>query len=185
MSKVKDLSDEKVVEVVRSQSKHDYKVLVDRYEEKLLSYATYMVRDEQAAQDVVQNAFIKAYQNLMGFNVKKKFSSWIYRIVHNEAINEIKRNKKLLSLESNTWVLNISDSGNDIVTELGLKETKEMVKNNVKKLPLKYREPLALFYMQDYTYEQISDILRIPVSTVGTRIKRAKVALAKIIKGDR
>ena len=104
MVKIKNLSDEALVELVCSQNQELYAEIVRRYQDKLMRYAHYLTQNEDQAADVVQEAFIKAFINLKGFNTKKKFSSWIYRIVHNQAINYLKKYQKEISLEDNQWL---------------------------------------------------------------------------------
>jgi len=183
MVDIKKLSDEELVIFVIEKDKEAYGELVIRYQEKLIRYADYLLQDMHVAEDVVQDSFIKAYVNLKGFNVKKKFSSWIYRIVHNEAINKINKDKKKISLDANEWIKDIFDSGDNIEADFERTETVRMVRSCLKKLPYKYRSSLTLYYLEDKTYEEISDILRMPTSTVGTRIKRGKEKLAEICKG--
>ena len=175
------VADEKLVELVREKDQELYRELVRRYQDKLWRYAGWLVKNEDQAADIVQEAFIKAFVNLKGFDTKKKFSSWIYRIVHNLAINELKKDKKKISLESNLWLGNLANDEPAMVDTLARKEVQLLVKKSLKKLPLKYREPLALFYLEEKNYEEISDILRIPTGTVGTRINRAKKIMKQII----
>lgn len=92
------LPDEIIVEQVRSIDQERYVLLVERYQHKLIRYAESLLHDEHRATDVVQESFIKAFINLQGFDTQKKFSSWIYRIVHNEAMNSIKKYQKEVSL---------------------------------------------------------------------------------------
>jgi RNA polymerase sigma-70 factor (ECF subfamily) len=174
MKKTKALSDEALVDLVRSHDQELYEELVKRYQDKLLRYASYLTRDEDKAADIVQVALIKAFINLKGFNTKKKFSSWIYRIVHNEAINYLKKYRKEISLEKNGWLEEIASSENSLEEDFNRKEISQMLSLCLKEVPLSYRESLTLFYLEGKTYEEISDILRIPVGTVGTRISRGK-----------
>jgi RNA polymerase sigma-70 factor (ECF subfamily) len=182
MKGLKSLSDEKLVHLVCHKDKELYQELVHRYEEKLLRYAVYLVRDEDKAADVVQEAFIKAFVNLRGFNIKKKFSSWIYRIVHNQAINYLKKHKKEISLENNEWIKELLKSNQNIEKDFDKDEAKKMTNVCLKELPLLYRSPLALFYLEERSYEEISDVLRIPIGTVGTRINRGKKLMKVICK---
>lgn len=182
MKKVKNLDDEELVELVRTQDQELYSEVVRRYQDKLVRYATSLIQDEDKAADVVQEAFIKAFVNLKGFNLKKKFSSWIYRIVHNEAINYLKKHKREISLENNQWIERTVDSGQDIEKDFNRKEAEKMLYQSLNELPLKYRSPLTLFYLEEKSYEEISDVLRIPVGTVGTRISRGKKLMRTICK---
>ena len=89
------LSDSQVVALVLSGDVDAYSLIVERYESKLMRYATYILKDYDVASDITQEAFIKAYINLHSFKLDKQFSPWIYRILHNGAMNFIKRNKKI------------------------------------------------------------------------------------------
>lgn len=169
------LTDEELVKEIK-KDKNVYEEIVDRYQAKLSRYINYLIHDEDASDDVLQNTFIKAYINLNGFDTNKKFSSWIYRIAHNESMNIIKKNKKEIRIDDN---FDISDNSN-IEEEFDKKEIVKMVGVCIKKLPQKYSEVLILFYVDDKSYEEISDILRIPVGTVGVRIKRGKEMMKKI-----
>lgn len=79
---------------VRSSNHDFYAVIIKRYENKLLRYATNLIKDRDKAVDIIQQSFIKAFINLKSFNIKKNFSNWIYRIVHNEGINVLKKYQK-------------------------------------------------------------------------------------------
>jgi RNA polymerase sigma-70 factor (ECF subfamily) len=164
------LSDEEVVENVRSRDQELYAVIIGRYQEKLLRYAGNLVKDEHKAADIVQDAFIKAFVNLKGFDTKKRFSSWIYRIVHNEAMNAVKRYGKELPMDDAFD----APSDESIEDEYMRQETTEQVEACLKKLPLLFSEPLALHYIDGKSYEEMSDILRVPVGTVATRMRKAK-----------
>ena len=176
MQKLSKYTDEEVVELTRTREKEAYAEIIRRYQDKLMRYATYILRDEDKAADVVQESFIKAYTNLNGFNTKKKFSSWIYRIVHNQAINLLQKHKNELTMLPNIDF----DSGVNIEEEYSKKETIKMVKKCLSETPVLYREPLTLYFLEDKSYTEISDILRIPIGTVGTRINRAKILMKKI-----
>lgn len=176
MSEISKFTDEEVVELTRTKDKEAYAEIIRRYQEKLMRYALYLLRDEDKAEDVVGESFIKAYTNLNGFNTKKKFSSWIYRIVHNQAINLINKHKKEMPMFENVDF----DSGVDIEKEYAKKEIVKLVKKCVSEMPLLYKEPLSLFFLEDKPYNEISDILRVPIGTVGTRINRAKILMKKI-----
>lgn len=182
MNDFENLSDEEMVELVRSKDQELYRELVRRFQNKLLRYANYLVRDGEPAADVVQEAFIKAFVNLQSFNTQKKFSSWIYRIVHNEAINYLKKSKKVTPFTGREWLPDKIKSSTDLENDFLKEEEKETVRFGLEKLPLKYREPLALFYFEEKSYEEISDILRLPVGTVGTRISRGKGLLRGLLK---
>jgi len=169
-------SDEELAVEVRLGNRDLYEVLIGRYQHKLLRYATTLVHNEQRAVDVVQDSFIKAFINLNGFNAKKKFSSWIYRIVHNEALNVLKRSQREVSLPSGVDF----ESTEDIEREFEKGEYANLLDRCLGKIPLIYSEPLSLHYREGRSYEEISDILRLPMGTVATRMRRAKIILKHI-----
>jgi len=172
------LSDEEVAEITRTKNKESYAEIIKRYQGKLMRYAKYLMSDDERAADVVQGAFIKAYINLNSFDSRRKFSSWIYRIVHNEAMNLINKYKKEQPLFENIDF----DSGINIEEEYTQNEVRKMVRNCLKEMSLLYREPLSLHYLEEKSYKEISDILRIPIGTVGTRINRAKLIMRQICR---
>lgn len=176
MQKSHDISDEVLVVEIRTKDKERYAELVERYQHKLLRYAAYLVHDEQKALDIVQESFIKTYINLHGFDTKKKFSSWIYRIVHNEAMNEAKKHKKEIPMLPDVDY----QSSEDIEEAYSKNEIKHMAEDCLKNMPVIYSEPLALYFLEDKSYEEISDILRIPMGTVATRMSRAKAIMKKL-----
>ena len=176
MIDLKKLTDEQVADYVRTKDQESYLEIVLRYQSKLIRYANSLTHDETKAADIVQNSFIKAFVNLNSFNTKMKFSSWIYRIVHNEAMNEvIKHKNEMPILEGVDFA-----SEEDIVANLTKKEAQERVKKCLSEIPLLYSEPLSLFFLEEKSYDEISDILRLPIGTVGTRIRRAKILMKKI-----
>ncbi len=174
------ISDEALVIETRARNKERYAVLVKRYEEKLMRYATYIVRDPQNARDVVQESFIKAYINLNAFDATKQFSSWLYRIVHNEALNSVKKHhKEIHAAWDKDW-----ESEENIEHEFTKKELIARIHTCLYAMPVLYREPLSLYYLEDKSYEDISDILRLPMGTVATRINRAKARMKIICQNN-
>ncbi len=183
MDDVKQLNDERLVDYIRTKNQEAYHEIMTRYQNKLLRYATHLVNNEEEAKDVVQNSFIKAFVNLNSFNIAKNFSSWIYRIVHNEAMNVIAKRKYESPIEEG---FDIADENKrDAQNNLEQQEIKEMAHRCFSEMPILYSEPLSLFYLEEKSYEEISDILRIPIGTVGTRINRAKILMKKICQKKR
>lgn len=181
--KCSDKTDEELVQLVKENSQC-YGCLIERYEDKMLRYIKRIssVADE-TAEDIAQNIFLKAYMNLNQFNPKLKFSSWIYRIAHNETINYWRRNKKRKS-ENVSWdqhegLKNIIKDELDTEQRVYQKITNEDLIKIVDELDEKYREALILSYIEGKNYQEIADILNKPLGTVGTLINRGKKILAK------
>ena len=172
MSDTTTLTDEALVDYIRTTDKEQYAVIIKRYQAKLLRYVGFIFGDNHQAADVVQDTFIKAYVNLNSFDVTKKFSSWLYRIAHNQAVNQFRRQPHQ-NLEDHMDL----DSGVAIEDDLIRQELAKHAHRCLDRISLIYKEPLSLFYLQDKSYEEISDILRLPIGTVGTRINRAKIIM--------
>lgn len=176
----KDLNDNEIV--ARSLGNMDYfSCLYQRYEPELLRYVrriTGMNPDE--AQDVLQDSFIKIWRNLNEFDNSLKLSSWIYRIIHNEAVSYIRKKKsygKDRKVKIDDYQNIIAD---DMELETDLAEEKVNISMLLDSIPLKYREVVILKFYELKSYEEISDILRIPEGTVAIRINRAKKILKEL-----
>ena len=155
--------------------------IIEKYEAKLLRYVLYFTNlGQESAEDILQETFIKVFKNLNAFDQKLSFSSWIYRIAHNEAINFIKKSsgKEVLSLESSdeevASLINILKSSEDVVAQVDKKHLAEKVREVLKLMREDYREILVLKFLEDYDYTEISDILKKPMGTIGVLISRAK-----------
>lgn len=172
------LSDEQLAQGIQQGEVHLFEPLVERYEEKMLRYARRFLYNQHDAEDAVQEVFIKAYINMRSFDISRRLSPWLYRIAHNELLNTLrkKQHEPIPFFDPDTLLPHpIAPEQTD--QPINDKELKELISINLDKLPQKYREPLVLYYFQDLSYQEISDILQIPMSTVGVRISRAKQTL--------
>jgi len=179
MTNDEEKTDEELVVYIREINKEYFSFIIDRYESKLRRYLHRFTTDSDEIDDLIQNTFIKTYTNLNSFNLDRKFSSWIYRIAHNSAINLIKKNKFTISIDENDVVASKLVSKINIQKEIDNKELADKLTKAINKLPVKYKEPFVLKYFEDKSYEEISDILRKPKNTIGTMINRAKKILKK------
>jgi RNA polymerase sigma-70 factor, ECF subfamily len=172
--------DSDLTALVIAGDKNMFAVLIERYETKLLRYAAFLIKDSDDAADIVQDSFIKAYTNLNSYNKNHKFSSWIYRIVHNEAMNFIKKHKKtstFTDLEADEDSFYTDNNFDETIDKLFLKQE---VKECLSKLDIKYSEVIRLQYFEHMTYEEIGEVLHLPSSTVGVRSSRAKSILKTV-----
>jgi RNA polymerase sigma-70 factor (ECF subfamily) len=159
-----------------------FSCLYDRYEKQLLRYVKRVAfaTDEEAA-DILQEAFIKIWRNLNAFDQRLKLSSWLYRIVHNEAISFVRKKKSYGKDLRVSWDENLYA---EIPDEPGaadeLENRDKLTHRLLAQLPESYREVLVLKFLENMGYEEISDILKIPEGTVATRINRAKKAFRNL-----
>lgn len=174
--------DEKIVSLVQSGKSELFGILIQRYEEKMRRYARKFLSDGDDKKDVVQDIFIKAYINIKSFDTKRKFSSWLYRIAHNELVNHLKKKRGsfLPLFDLDTFFPQHGYSPNDVNEKIDKKNTSKLIDKCFNDLPAKYKEPIILYYLEELSYKEIADVMSIPVSTVGIRIQRAK-KLMKLI----
>jgi RNA polymerase sigma-70 factor (ECF subfamily) len=177
-------TDKDIAREVQEGGREAFGVLVLRYQPKMARYARkFLFRGDDVA-DLVQDIFMKAYANIQSFDVRRRFSPWIYRIAHNIFLNAMRDNAKDRA--------NLSLFDVDVLfphpiakekTDDGAKreEMKRMLDTSLGSLAPKYREPIVLYYFEEFDYKTISQILQIPVSTIATRIKQGKLMLGKTV----
>lgn len=162
-------------------------ILIDRYEKPLSRYLRRLgVFREEDIQDLLQDIFIKIYKNINSFNKDLSFSSWVYRISHNEAISFFRHNKARpegnMTDDSEDLLFRIEDESIDLVQEIDESINSEFLQKAILELDQKYRDVLVLRYFENRDYENISDILQIPKGSVATLIHRAKNKLKSKLK---
>ena len=152
--------------------------LMRRYEGKLLAYILRISSfSHDEAEDILQEVFIKIYENLNDFDTSLKFSSWAYRITHNQAISHYRRAKarpQSLPIDINDKILANLSSDLDIEKKVEVDYLRKAIKNVLANLDIKYREVLVLKFLEERSYQEISDILKKPMGTIATLINRAK-----------
>lgn len=150
-----------------------YEELVTRYHVGLIIHCDRLVRDRDQAEDMAQEAFIKAYLNLKNYNPEKsRFSTWLYKIATNQCIDYLRKEKNRVSVED---IESIAEATMPIYQEL---EEREAVKSAVLSLmPPEYRAVVEAYYWQGKSYQQIAGEMNKPVNTVRTWLRRAKLQL--------
>lgn len=179
-------TDEQIASAVQAGESERYGELIERYQGKLLRYARKFILDPDDAEDIVQDVFIKAYQNIQSFDVSRRFSPWIYRIAHNEFVNEIKRRYTrrivpVVDFDAMFPHLLAPETADSAAID---RDVRRALDAHLAELDAKYREPLILYYLEEMSYNEISDIMQIPVSTVGVRLARARAHLQKAAAHD-
>lgn len=176
-----NLSDNELIKKI-SEDSNFFWYIVDRYENKLMRYimrTTDLCYED--AENILQEVFIKVYKNLNEFDNSFPFSSWIYRITHNYIIDYFRKTSKIekLQLDDESYSLIIENirSDKEPTSELDNKELKNILNKALFNIKREYREVFILKFLDEKSYEEISDILKIPNWTVGTLINRAKSQL--------
>ncbi len=183
MNSEPQLTDETVAKLVQEGDIDKFGILMERYGAKLFRYGKKFLSNEDNIEDVVQDVFIKTFENIKSFDTKQRFSPWIYRIAHNTYINALKKNSigPMYLFDFDTLLAHtVTDES--ISKEAEEKEMKEIVEKGLSKIEPKYREILVLYYIEDLSYKEIAEVLHIPVGTVGVRIMRAKELLKEKYK---
>ncbi len=179
--KMSQQTDEEITRLVQLGNIELFGILIERYEEKMLRYGRKFLRGFEDIEDIVQDVFIKAYENIRSFDPKRKFSSWLYRIAHNEFVNTIrKKSKSPLSFFDPDTLFPHPVSKENSDKESNREELNQMIDKCLDKIQPKYREPIILYYFEELSYKEIADILHIPIGTVSIRLKRAKEVIKKI-----
>ncbi|MDD2353776.1 MAG: RNA polymerase sigma factor [Patescibacteria group bacterium] len=179
-----NLSDGELV-TLALKDKDDFFYIVEKYKKKLRLYIKRMINvREEEVDDILQNVFIKVYLNLNDFDNKLSFSSWIYRIAHNEIIDNYRRFKarpQILDIdirESNFKELRFDD---DVLDKIIQEEKIEKINQAISSLNLKYQEVIILKFVEERDYKEIADIIKKPLGTVASRLNKAKKELIKIL----
>lgn len=176
------MSDEEIVVQVQNGKVDEYGLIIDRYQKKLFWYVKNLINQtDEEVEDLVEETLVRAYQNIQGFEKGKKFSSWIYRIAHNQAVDFIKKAKlKTTSIEDKEELIEKEEK---LMEDLMIEdENKTMVADAIGKLEIKYKEIILLYFFENKSYEEISDILHIQTTNVGVLLFRAKEKLKKILE---
>ncbi|MFH0930063.1 MAG: RNA polymerase sigma factor [Candidatus Moraniibacteriota bacterium] len=163
-----------------------FSCLIDRYSEKLTRYIMRIsASTREDAEDLLQEIFVKAYRYINDFDQSLKFSSWIYRIAHNQVISQWRKTKsrpQVIKFEADEDFLKFIANDEDLALDTERKFESEEVRQLVDTLDEKYREVLVLKFIEGKDYKEISDILQKPLGTVATLINRAKKQLKKTIE---
>lgn len=174
-------TDEELAIRVQKGDKDAFAVLLEHFERKLLRYGSKFISNRQDIEDIVQDVFVSAYQNIQSFDASQRFSPWIYRIAHNKFVDAIKEKSRtpLVFFDFDTlFSHHVYDESSE--TDREQTEMRKMIDKGLEKIPIKYREILILHYLEELKYKEIAEVLHVPTGTVGIRLKRAKEALKKV-----
>jgi RNA polymerase sigma-70 factor, ECF subfamily len=156
------------------RDRNAYAQLVARYEHPLARYVARLLGGHrQSVEDVLQEVFIKAYVNLNDYDRSRPFAPWLYRIAHNEAVSFLRKRQVQPQFVTGEDALLIIERAAEADVNEGTDHTRiEEIRTAIGELDTAYRDVLVLRYLEEKSYDEIADILRLPPGTVATRINR-------------
>jgi len=166
-----------------------FRALMERYRLAIFHIVLKIVREKEAANDLVQETFMKAFSSLATYRSEYKFSTWLYRIAANSAIDFLRKQRiKTLSLDSSpdgadgTMEIEVPDESYNPERDLEERERRISINEAIDSLPEKYRVVIMYRHKDDKSYEEIAEALSIPIGTVKARIFRARELLKKKLR---
>jgi RNA polymerase sigma factor (sigma-70 family) len=169
-----------------------YKALFDAHRQAIFHIAVKIVRNAEEARDLVQETFIRAFGSLKTYDSTYRFSTWLYKIAANCSIDSIRKRKiDALSLDRPIETrdgdvrMEVPDYSYHPEQDLTAKQQRFSIEEAIESLPDKYKEVIVLRHKEDKAYEEIAELLKVPVGTVKARIFRARELLKKKLKSIR
>ena len=186
------LGDNALISAYLEGNEDAFEALVHRYQDKLVNYLNNLLHDYELAVDLAQEAFIRVYKNADRYQGKYQFSTWIYRIATNLAIDEIRRRERkgrfffynvMSFFQKDELEFPIPDLRESPEKALDSKEKLRRLQSAIDTLPEKYRLAFMLKEAQELSYDETSRILNISLGTAKSRIHRAKMLLREKLAG--
>lgn len=157
-----------------------YKLLLDRYQPGLVRHCFVMTHDYEMANDITQEASIKAYFQLNKYDANYRFSTWLYKIATNICLDYLKKRKNV-SLDD---IPEPASSEASILEKMDKRERAKTLHGAVRELPVKYQTVISLYYWEELSYEEIATVMNVPLGTIRTWLKRAKEQLKEVLHGQ-
>jgi len=171
-----EFNDHLVVSQIVSGQKDLFRLLVRHYEKAVYGMGLSFFRNQEDASDFTQEVFLKAYRSLPRFEGRSRFSTWLYKIAYNTALNEVNRRKEYQSLadEDADKLINNGETPERLTLR---NAAKEAIQEAITELPERFRICVDLFFFYDRSYQEIEVITGIPVNTIKSHVFRAKILL--------
>jgi RNA polymerase sigma-70 factor (ECF subfamily) len=188
-----DVSDQQVVVFAQEGREDAYRELIRRYERPVFSLIFRMVRDKETAEDLAQETFIKVLNNVDRYRPEFKFSSWLFKIANKHTLDHLrKRQVDTISIEGSPDAITaervratsvtITSGGESPLEELESRELGASIEKAIARLRPEYRACIILRHVEDYSYDEIAEIVKLPLGTVKTYIHRARQELREYLE---
>ena len=187
---LEDLPDEELVRRILAGEEDLFEVLVRRYQGRILSHVARMVGSRDDALDLTQEIFLKVFQALDRYNPEFKFSTWLFRISGNAAIDQLRKKKpRTVPLETTDQDGRVSSpeyksSDLDPFGQLRNTQRGDAIAAAIAELPEEFRELIALRHFTGLSYEEIADVMNMPLGTVKNKLFRARAVLKERLAGE-
>ncbi|HSL88457.1 MAG TPA: RNA polymerase sigma factor [Ignavibacteriaceae bacterium] len=178
---MRNISDFDIIESVKRGNSADFSVLIDRYKNKAFSLLKRMLKNELDAEEVLQDCFLKAYNSLKGFKQESKFSTWFYKIVYNTALTRLSSRKRKIENEMSSVDDHFELEYKSNLNEFDNQEISTLLKKLISQLPENHAAVMSMFYLDEMSCEEISEVMNISVSNVKVILYRSRNSLKNII----
>jgi RNA polymerase sigma-70 factor (ECF subfamily) len=177
-----DTQEQTVIAAIRDGEHEQYRYLVERYHRGLIQHLFNFMHDTEDAEDVAQEAFIRAHDKLDQYNGEYAYSTWLYKIADNIAYRRIKQTKHTTDIDDIEEFIADDKPSLPEVTDKTL--ARQAVRGAIRHLSTDYQQVVVLYYWDNCSYEEIAAIVERPVGTVRTWLHRAKEQLRKELYGQ-
>jgi len=178
---MRNLSDQEIIDSVRKGNESDYSIIIDRYKNKAFSMLKRMLKNEFDAEEVLQDCFLKAYNSLDSFKGEAKFSTWFYRIVYNTALTRLSSKKRKTESEMSSVEDHFDLESHHNADDIEKKDIQEFVRDIITKLPERHSAIITMFYLNEMSIEEISEVMQITVSNVKVMLHRSRNSLRDLV----
>lgn len=172
-------NEEKVIEAVRQGDAQAYRILVNGYKDMVYTLCVRMVKESMHAEELAQDAFLKAYKNIGSYRKESKFSTWLYRIALNTCLSALRKNK---ISEVDIKDEQFESEGNLGIKSLEEKDTSQLLKKAIENLKKEEQILIQLFFLEELSIKEIAEITSINESNVKVKLHRTKQKLKEIIE---
>nr|BBH94203.1 RNA polymerase sigma factor [Thermogemmatispora argillosa] len=181
--------DAQLVRASQHGDREAFALLVQRYQRRIFNMILRMLQDYEEACEITQEAFLAAWQSLPTFRGEARFPTWLYRIAYNCCLRQLEQRKRDKALQSAMQEKQLLDEAGDqrrqAESTLEAHARQALVREQLEALPTKYRIVLILRHLQEMTYEEMAEILMMPIGTIKTHLFRARNLLKARLQAQR